>query len=69
MPGKAGSAAQWVTDWAPGRPWGRRVTLRRLESSGLMAWHAYAEAPPRVGYELTELGRTAFAVPLKAAAG
>jgi DNA-binding HxlR family transcriptional regulator len=33
-------------------------TLRRLEGSGLVARQVYAQAPPRVDYELTELGRT-----------
>lgn len=33
-------------------------TLRRLEAHGLVVRHAYAEAPPRVDYELTPLGAT-----------
>ncbi|MCA2211524.1 winged helix-turn-helix transcriptional regulator [Jidongwangia harbinensis] len=33
-------------------------TLRRLQAYGLVERQAYAEAPPRVEYRLTELGAT-----------
>ncbi|MBF4577543.1 helix-turn-helix domain-containing protein [Frondihabitans sp. VKM Ac-2883] len=33
-------------------------TLRRLQANGLIERHVYAEAPPRVEYELTPLGHT-----------
>ncbi|MGW7439256.1 winged helix-turn-helix transcriptional regulator [Streptomyces sp. NPDC054849] len=39
--------------------------LRRLEYNGLVERHAYAEAPPRVDYSLTEAG-TALLTPMRA---
>jgi len=41
-------------------------TLRRLERSGLVERAAYAEAPPRVDYALTPLGRSLVDGPLAA---
>lgn len=40
-------------------------TLRELERDGIVARNVYAEIPPRVEYELTELGHTLH-TPLRA---
>ena len=48
----------------PGRwhhPMNADVHVRSLERDGLVLWHLFAEAPPRVEYELTKWGRALLA--------
>jgi len=45
------AAARWQAQ-------GQQAAISALQNSGLVARHAYAEAPPRVEYKLTELDRT-----------
>jgi DNA-binding HxlR family transcriptional regulator len=44
------------------------LTLRHLERDGLVTRHYFAEVPPRVEYELSELG-SSLQEPMKAFAG
>ncbi|WP_305788307.1 winged helix-turn-helix transcriptional regulator [Symbioplanes lichenis] len=43
-------------------------SLHRLVATGLLERHAYAEAPPRVDYALSPLGRTFVEGPMRALA-
>lgn len=44
------------------------LTVRQLERDGIVTRTVFPEVPPRVEYELTELGKTLF-VPARAIAG